>query len=258
VIDSEVYTLVQISGIRRKTTMLVTQNVIKKATVVDYIEQGLERIRKHPFITEANSRTLTEEQAIRWIMCAGRESRSFPDVLNNLISRSSNPRIQDILKENLKDENGDGVLEHAHFMHYLQLLDKLQVSRDDFYAYNERAGIKLALSLAYNVSVLKSEAAALGYMLINESMTTITYSATKLAITRYYPNLSTGFFDIHVDVDEEHVDELYKAVDELDVSQLDDLLYGIDLGERGMAVLLDEAYGIFENYDKIPSYTTAI
>ena len=83
-IDSEVYTLVQISGIRRKTTMLVTQNVIKKATVVDYIEQGLERIRKHPFITEANSRTLTEEQAIRWIMCAGRESRSFPDVLNNL------------------------------------------------------------------------------------------------------------------------------------------------------------------------------
>ena len=147
------------------------------------------------------------------------------------------------------------VPEHAHFMHYLHLLDKLGISREIFYAYNERAGIKLALSLAYNISVLNSEALALGYMLVNESMTSITYAAAKSAITLYYPTLDTEFFDIHVDVDEKHVSELYQAIIELEPSQISQLLYGINIGERGMAVLLDEAYGIFDQYDLIPKFS---
>jgi pyrroloquinoline quinone (PQQ) biosynthesis protein C len=228
------------------------------STIEKYVADSLDRIRRHPFIRNAGSAHISENQAKRWIMCAGRESRSFPDILENLISWSGNERIKSILKGNLADEEGHGVPEHAHFMHYLQLLDKLGVSRDEFYAYDEQPGIKLALSLAYNISALKSEAPALGYMLINESMTSITYAAAKSAIKHYYPDLRTEFFDIHVDVDERHVDELYDAVSELDSSQIDDLFFGIDIGERGMAVLLDEAYGIFEYHKLIPSYTTNI
>jgi len=230
-----------------------------KANCSDEVEQAvansLNRIHGHPFIRDAKVGKLSEEQAKRWIMCAGRESRSFPDVLKNLISWSGHEKIKSILLQNLSDEEGNGVLEHAHFMHYLQLLDKLGISRDEFYAYTERAGIRLALSLAYNISTLRREAPAIGYMLVNESMTSITYSAAKLAITRYYPELQTDFFDIHVDVDERHVDELYEAVSELVPCQTQDLLFGVEIGERGMAVLLDEAYGIFEHHETIPTYT---
>jgi CelD/BcsL family acetyltransferase involved in cellulose biosynthesis len=48
-------------------------------------------------------------------------------------------------------------------------------------------------------------------------------------------------------VDEHHVRELYRAVATLDESAMDDLLFGVALGERGMAVLLDEALGVFDS-----------
>jgi pyrroloquinoline quinone (PQQ) biosynthesis protein C len=227
----------------------------RNTEVEQAVANSLNRIHRHPFIRYAKIGKLSEEQAKRWIMCAGRESRSFPDILENLISWSGNEKIKSILLQNLADEKGHGVLEHAHFMHYLQLLDKLGISRDEFYTYTERAGIRLALSLAYNISALRREAPAIGYMLVNESMTSITYAAAKSAITLYYPDLETEFFDIHVDVDERHVDELYEAVSELDSSQIEDLLFGVEIGERGMAVLLDEAYGIFEHYEVVPTYT---
>lgn len=68
------------------------------------VAESLERIRQHRFIVKANSHKLTEEQAKRWIMCAGRESRSFPDLLENLISWCKNERIKKILMGNLADE----------------------------------------------------------------------------------------------------------------------------------------------------------
>lgn len=210
--------------------------------------ESLDRIRLHPFILEANKHNLTQEQALRWIMCAGRESRSFPHIIENMIERCPNPRVKEILMENLDDEYGNGNPEHAHFNHYLHLLDKLAVSRDRFHNYEEKAGIKLALSLAYNISSQESDAMSLGYMLVNEGMTQITYSAIRNGLHPYYPTLQTPFFALHVEVDEHHVEALYEAVDELKSDQGDDLLFGISVGERGMAVLLDEALGLFDSY----------
>ncbi|MEV6810503.1 hypothetical protein [Streptomyces sp. NPDC051129] len=51
------------------------------------------------------------------------------------------------LRENLDDELGAGDPEHAHFLHYLHLLDDLGVPREEFDTYRERPGIKLALGL---------------------------------------------------------------------------------------------------------------
>jgi pyrroloquinoline quinone (PQQ) biosynthesis protein C len=185
-------------------------------------------------------------------MCAGRESKSFVAILKNLASWCTNPKTREILLANLADELGNGKPEDAHYQHYLQLLDALNIPRANFYSYSERAGIRLALSLAYNISLSKREACALGYLLINEAITPITYGAAKSAITYYYPNLKTTFFDLHVTIDDLHVKKLYEAVDELPTSSEDELLFGIDVGERGMAVLIDEAYGIFDHCLDIP------
>jgi pyrroloquinoline quinone (PQQ) biosynthesis protein C len=227
-------------------------NITQIAAVEKTVAGSLDRIRKHPFIIDAQIGKLSESQAKRWIMCAGRESYSFPYILENLISWSNNEKIKNILLRNLADERGHGLVENSHFIHYLQLLDKIGVSRDEFYAYRERAGINLALSLAYNISTVEEEAQAIGYMLINESVTSITFTAARAAITNYYPELKMEFFDIHIEVDDRHVTELYDAVSELTSSQIEDLIFGIEIGERGMAVLLDEAYGLFEHHEIIP------
>lgn len=221
------------------------------------VAEGLERIRNHPFITSANSRLLSREQALRWIKCAGRESRSFPQIIERMIKRTSNERIRKILQENLNDEYGNGNPEEAHFNHYLQLLDSLGIPRDNFYNYPEKAGIQLALSLAYNVASQPNNAIALGYTLVNEEMTQITYSAIKNGLSPHYPALKTRFFDLHVDVDAEHVEGLFEAVDELDSNQKEAVLFGIAIGERGMAVLLDEALGIFEHSPETEYETVA-
>lgn len=219
-------------------------------------ENALQRIREHPFIRDAEADTLTKAQAERWIYCAGRESRSFPGILENMVARSQNASIREILASNLADEHGNGNPEDAHFKHYLHLLDSLGISRDKFRRYTEGPGIKLALSLAYNVSLQNSEPLALGYMLVNEGMTPITYRAAYQGLGRHHPALSARFFDLHTLVDAQHVADLYDAVDHLTQTPAEqvDLLFGIQVGERGMAVLLDEAYGLFDTCHTVPAF----
>lgn len=224
---------------------------INRASIESAVSASMGRIQNHPFIREATTGRLTREQAERWIMCAGRESRSFPRILQNIISWSSKDAIKRILEKNLADEYGNGDPEDAHFMHYLQLLDALRISRESFYSYPERAGIRLALSLADNVSMFKREAPVIGYMLINESITPVTYLAAKRAILSHHACVKTNFFDIHIAVDEEHVGDLYRAAEALDEGSEEELIFGIAIGERGMAVLLDEAYGMFDSYSDV-------
>lgn len=185
-------------------------------------------------------------------MCAGRESQSFVTILKNLTSWCGDSKIREILLANLADELGKGNPEEAHYMHYLQLLDSLNIPRSHFYSYSERAGIKLALSLAYNISLSRQKSRALGYLLINEAMTSITYGAAKSTISSFHPDLKTNFFDIHVVVDHLHVEKLFEAVEQLPSSSKSELLFGIDIGERGMAILLDEALGAFDYCLEIP------
>jgi pyrroloquinoline-quinone synthase len=230
----------------------IESSTVLQSEVRQAVEASLQRIREHPFIVEANAQRLSEEQARRWIKCAGRESRSFPYILENMLARCPNERVRQILSQNLDDERGNGKPEHAHFKHYLQLLDKLGIPHSSFYEYKERAGIKLALSLAYNISMQSELSLAIGYMLVNEGMTQITYSAIQKALLRYYPTLQTPFFDLHIEVDEKHIADLYKAVDEMELDQSKNLLLGITVGERGMAALLDEAYGLFDYCESIP------
>lgn len=208
-------------------------------------DTALKNIRNHPFIKKSRSNTLTKGETIRWIFCAGRESETFPSILENMLAYCDNSTIQKILQENLDDEYGNGNMEHTHFNHYLQLLDKLGIERTAFRSYNEKAGIRLAIELAESISNSKKLAIALGYMLINEGMTPLTYSAIKKSCMSHYPDLSTPFFDMHIEVDKHHVEELLRAIEQLPPEKYDEVKYGINLGERGMAVLLDEVVGIF-------------
>lgn len=175
--------------------------------VMTYVEGALKRIRRHPFIIAANAQTLTREQATRWIFCAGRESRSFPHILENLVARSTQPRVRSILRANLDDEYGNGNPDNAHFLHCLHLLDELGIPRSTFYEYPERAGIELAVALAFNISE-GNEAVAIGYMTVNEAMTTITHSAAYNALRPYHLAMRAPYLRLHVEMDERHLESL--------------------------------------------------
>lgn len=211
-------------------------------------EESLARIQAHRFIRLAHRRELSRDQVLRWILCAGRESETFPNILVRMLERITSPQlVVDVLKENLDDEYGNGNPDEAHFQHYLKLLHAVGLTDADFRGYRERAGIRLALDLAESVSSQPVPEIAIGYMLVNEGMTPITYGAVDVAIHAYHPELDSTFFQLHVEVDEHHVRELYRAVGALPESAVDDVLEGIALGERGMAVLLDEALGVFDH-----------
>ncbi len=213
--------------------------------IESYNASALDRIKRHPFILAAHSNMLTAEQVYRWIYCAGRESRSFPTILENMLGHELNPNVRRILEENLYDEYGSGDPEQAHFLHYLHLLSKIGLGQDDFDGYDERAGINLALELADWVSTQPDVGVAIGYMLVNEGMTSITYGAVDVALHSYHPSVTTKFFELHVEVDAEHLAQLYEAASHLGQLAESSIKRGIDLGERGMAVLLDEALGTF-------------
>lgn len=216
------------------------------ADVRNEVQLSLLRIEKHPFVMRAHAGILTRAEGLRWIKCAGRESRTFPKILEQMLRHCEHPKIREILQSNLDDEYGNGNPEHAHYMHYLHLLDKVGVPRKTFESYPEKAGIRLAVDLALSISANPNLPRALGYMLVNEGMTPITYSAVRAAMLPFFPNLKTTFFDMHISVDEQHVAELYRAVEELPPSALDDVRFGVMVGERGMAVLLDEVIGLYD------------
>lgn len=104
-------------------------NAQRISTVREVNAASLARIKQHPFIKLAHEKKLTQAQAERWIMCAGRESRTFPGILENIVARSTNDAVKTILQENLDDEYGNGNPEQAHFKHYLHLLDKMAIAR---------------------------------------------------------------------------------------------------------------------------------
>ncbi len=212
----------------------------------DEVNASLDRIAQHPFIKDGHAQRLSEVQCLRWVMCAGRESRTFPEVLKNMMTLVENQKVMDILRENLQDELGNGNPEQAHFRHYVHLIQKLGLTEADFDSYPERAGIRLAVDLARSISLHSSPAVSLGYMLVNEGMTPITYGAVDMAIHKHFPELTTGFFKMHVVVDEEHVRQLFVAVEEMKDTDASNILFGVAVGERGMAVLLDEALGLYE------------
>ena len=152
-----------------------------------------------------------------------------------------------ILRENLDDEYGNGNPDEAHFQHYLHLLHDVGLRTRS--SSPMRSG---PVSGSHWTSPTTSPPQpvpeiAIGYMLVNEGMTPITYDAVDVAIHRHFPKLDTKFFQLHVEVDEHHVHELYRAIGALDNDRLDDILFGIALGERGMGVLLDEALGVFDS-----------
>lgn len=226
--------------------------------IENIINKHLNKFKDHPFIQKANNNELAKEQLINWLMCAGRESRTFPEIIKNMIEWTNNQVIKDILIENLNDEYGNGNPNEAHFMHYIQLLEQIELSQNDFLNYDEKAGVKFAVSLAYNISMSKDIGLVLGYMLINEALTPIVYSAIQEAMKKYYPELETNFFDLHIKVDEQHVKELYKAISVLDDNSIESLKFGIELGQRGMLIILDESLGIFNLVDNIPEFTINI
>ena len=215
-------------------------------TIRSAADHSLDTIKNHRFVKCAESATLERNQVLRWIMCAGRESKTFPTILEFMISRSENSAVTKILQENLDDEFGNGNLDQAHFNHYIHLLNKIGLTKDDFEQYVEGPGILYALALAQSVATRQNSATAIGYMLVNEGMTPITYAAVDIALHKYYPELATSFFQLHVEVDEHHVEELYKAVAAMPDATVNDIIYGVHLGERGMAVLLDEALGALD------------
>lgn len=219
-------------------------DIAKKA-----VEGSLSRIWTHPFIVDALNGKIEWPVVKRWIFCAGRESRIFPSILEGMLSSCDDAVVKGVLQDNLDDELGHGNPEHAHFMHYRQLLGHLNVDAAEFDAYREGAGVKLALDLAKSIAAAGRLSIALGYMLVNEGMTYITYSAVKGALLKVRPAAKTAFFDLHISVDEEHVTQLYRAVSAISEGEKEkaEILYGVQIGERGMAVLLDEVYGAFDN-----------
>src|SRR5262245_2757946 len=101
-------------------------------------EEALARIADHRFIRLARRRALTKDQVLRWILCAGRESETFPDILVRMLDRISEPPlVVEVLEENLRDEYGDGDPDEAHFQHYMHLLRAVGLTGEEFRSYRE-------------------------------------------------------------------------------------------------------------------------
>jgi pyrroloquinoline quinone (PQQ) biosynthesis protein C len=209
------------------------------------LEDALKRIKNHPFLRDAMNGNVKMEQVKRWIFCAGRESRSFPAVIEGILTWCKNPTLIEVLTENLHDERGGGAPNEAHFKHYLRLLDELHLPRSEFLSYRECAGIRVALDTAFHVAGCLNEGEALGYLLINEAMTPVIYGAIEQALVRLGVPFQTQFFSLHVVTDEHHVALLLSALNTLEGKAIQEAVDGIELGERAMAILLDEALGRF-------------
>jgi pyrroloquinoline quinone (PQQ) biosynthesis protein C len=208
------------------------------------VEESLAVVSAHRFIRDARSGRLSEAQCQRWIMCAGRESRSGPEILQNMLDRASDEPLRRLLVDKLHDERGAD--------RYLRLLRDIGTSEIEICDYDDKAGIRFSLDLAHNVSVQPDFALAIGYMYVNEAVAPIVHGAMELAIRHCYPGLTTDFFQTDVEVDAARVGRLSEAVGRMSDGDQDGVLFGVTVGERGTAALLDEALGLFAHWPRGP------
>jgi hypothetical protein len=99
----------------------------------------------HRFVVDGYKKRLNWDKIKRWIFCAGKESRTFPSLLEEAAKVARNEDLRNVLLMNLNDELGDGDSLEAHFKHYLQLLDKLGIDRDNLIRINRRQAFNVHL-----------------------------------------------------------------------------------------------------------------
>ena len=168
----------------------------------------------------------------------GRESRAFPDLLRAAILSTSG-RLQKVLEHNLRDELGLNDTPGSHFSHYQRLLADLEIPPNAFERFVPGPALAEALSIARSVVCSGDPSYVYGYILVNESATPPIYSAVHEAARRLYPTLQSEFFQLHIEGDAVHVQDLISVRD--DVQDGDAVLEGVAVGERGMSLVLDEA-----------------
>lgn len=211
-----------------------------------WIDDALDRITRHPLLVQLQAGRAGFPRVARWVYCAGRESRAFPGMLEGMLTWSTDPVLTHVLRANLDDELGNGNPSEAHFQHYQHLLPELGLSVDQFNAYVEGPGITTALRAADYVATCRNEPLALGYMLINEAMTPAIYGAVESGLLSDGIQVRSTFFRLHVASDEQHVAMLLQACAGPFSRDAESVRDGLLLGERCMAVLLDEANGVFD------------
>jgi pyrroloquinoline quinone (PQQ) biosynthesis protein C len=211
-----------------------------KIDLEEAVNASTNRLRNHRFVRAAADAELSREQLIRWILCAGKESRAFPDVLRGAL-RSAKGSAHVVLKKNLDDELGNGDPNEAHFQHYLRLLDEIGVLRSVYELYEPGRDLRAALELAAKVANGTSVARLYGYLVLNESATGPIYHAMEIAAAQLFPNLQSRFFSLHVSGDEVHVRDLLTVATEFTVEHGDEVLDGIELGEHGLCLVLNES-----------------
>jgi pyrroloquinoline quinone (PQQ) biosynthesis protein C len=211
-------------------------------------EAALARLRSHPFIRIAHAKALTRDKAHRMLEAMSCDSRAFLVQLragvNRLRDLPQYEALLPIMKRNLDDEEGNDNPEEAHWRHYVHLALQLGYTEEALLGYEGNIGVKYAVQLAHSVP-FREVPCWVGYMLLNEGATPVTYGAEEVALRVYYPELKTKFFTMHVEVDEHHVAELYEAVRLLPDSAYYEVLQDIAMGELGMVAILDEAFGLF-------------
>ena len=117
-------------------------------------------------MVKANARALSKNRLERWIKCAGRESRLFPNILENMAALCLNERIKQVLVDNLDDERGNGDLGVRIPSSICSCLMNLAFTAK-ISTTMRSGGSRFACELAQNISLQSNLAIAMGYMLIN-------------------------------------------------------------------------------------------
>lgn len=164
------------------------------------------RLWDHPFF-EIIRENPSKETLKAWAVQAGRIDQAFVTILQRMLSNSSIEQSRP-LSENLDDELGNGNPEREHFALFINALNALGISGEEYESSPPTAPTRIICDILILASSAGNPLMSLGMMANEELICPREFPPFYRALQRFAPNSALEYFPVHIDADVEHSRDL--------------------------------------------------
>ncbi|MDO8494733.1 MAG: iron-containing redox enzyme family protein [Deltaproteobacteria bacterium] len=179
----------------KKTVTIKTKGIIKK-------------IESSDFLIRCAKKKITKKEIMNWMLQDYLISQNFVRMISRIIVRCEHMPLFATLTENLFEELGEGNLSKAHYYLKYELLKSCGVSDFDVQKNKPSIATEYHLHEGFRVCTDLSLATAIGFLWGNEELVPYEYERLKTGTLCHFPNANTAFFEVNIDSDEQHAENI--------------------------------------------------
>lgn len=210
-----------------------------------FTEEFIERMYRHALWQHPFFELVRTEPSLdilrQWAIQAGRIDEVFAEILTNMLNNPSMPPYaHPSLAENRNDELGNGNAAEEHFTLFRNVLSAIGVSEQQYRDTSMTQGTARIVTGLLDASRAHNPIPILGMMASEELICPREFPIFVAALRRYVPRDALRYFDVHIEADVHHSEDLIRLCYQAAQGNLDEIF-------RWQAVDLDNNVRFYDS-----------